>query len=400
MLKDISICPYSDKHLDAVLQLNGRSASTSRTVETWRGNDMTAVLAFYQGVLIGAIPLEPRNLAVGSDQFIKVLWVSGAHVDANYRSLGIGSEIDRKIGELFSDKADAVFVYRGEPKSGAFRWYQRNDYSVLSLIISLEIAVDSNKTASLPYDLASDVSEFRALGPQLELAFRNKYGSDGGYVVRLPGYWENRASFHVYKEHYNYFVLSIESSSGGIAYVFLGETRIGDNVHRLDIFEFIATNEDRNALLAVLKHFAKTREIPALRLRLSVENFDIEWFFSQGFVVNHHFYLMAKFFNKEINLYSFQGMDDICQAKVNLELKKPGDQGSLVEHLKRIDDIEISPYEFTSAFIGQDKANRLGCQPLVNVQPERQSNSNLYLKPGTIESSEIDTSCYFHCDYV
>ena len=102
-MKDIVIEKYSKKYLEKVLKLSERSISTSRTSYTWQINNMSAALALKEGALIGAIPLEKRILSLGSRSPVKVLWVTGAHVDEGYRSKGVGSSMDGKIEEFFSD---------------------------------------------------------------------------------------------------------------------------------------------------------------------------------------------------------------------------------------------------------------------------------------------------------
>ena len=55
---DISIRPYHKSHRADVLSLIERSGFTTRDVETWEANNMSAVLAFDSEKLIGAIPFE------------------------------------------------------------------------------------------------------------------------------------------------------------------------------------------------------------------------------------------------------------------------------------------------------------------------------------------------------
>ena len=74
----------------------------------------------------------------------------------------------------------------------------------------------------------------------LESAFLEKYKSRSGYVMRSPQYWGGKVNHHLYKEHYSYSVITVSGISRKLAYAFLGETSIGDRVHRLDIFEIVA----------------------------------------------------------------------------------------------------------------------------------------------------------------
>ena len=52
----MKISLYSDKDQDALLDLIAKSISTTRTQSSWNGNQMTAVLAWKNNNLIGALP--------------------------------------------------------------------------------------------------------------------------------------------------------------------------------------------------------------------------------------------------------------------------------------------------------------------------------------------------------
>lgn len=294
---DIKIQPYSDDQLDAVLSLSSRSLSTTRTRETWVGNNMTAVLAYDRDKLIGAIPLEKRKLSLSHNRFIEVLWVSGAHVDADYRAIGIGTKMDRKIEKYFSEEASGVFVYRGNPDSDAFRWYQKNNYEVLSSIISLEISVTNIDKKDQNYKVTSELTEIDKMGVELESAFLEKYRSGSGYVVRAPDYWVEKLNNHVYKKYYDYKVLSFIGSSERQPYSFLGETSLGDGLHRLDIFEFVAIGSDRTRLIGAIADYAKRKGIAVLRARFVQEDEDYHWFVSRGFRRQNEFFMKARLFD-------------------------------------------------------------------------------------------------------
>ena len=56
----IALRPFKTEHLTAVLDLIEKSDSTNRSIDTWTGNNMTAVVAFDNNELIGVLPLEKR----------------------------------------------------------------------------------------------------------------------------------------------------------------------------------------------------------------------------------------------------------------------------------------------------------------------------------------------------
>lgn len=306
MVKNIEIKPYSEDQLDAVLSLSARSISTTRTQQTWLRNDMTAILAYDKSRLIGAIPLEKRKLTVGDGRFIKVLWVSGAHVDSDYRSIGIGTEMDRRISEYFSTVADGIFVYRGDPDSQAFQWYRKNGYRVINPIFSLHKHLVKDSVHARGYQVLTQLSEVREYGSRLFDSFQEKYNHNGGYTVRSSEYWARIFTNHLYREYFRYFILVVPPTTAGrLVYAFLGETSIGDNISRLDIFEFIAIEEeDRTALENAIEDFGKKRGVNSFRIRFTVGDPDISWFSEQGYLMQRCFYLMAHFFSDKLTCFS------------------------------------------------------------------------------------------------
>ena len=108
--RDLMIRPYIPSDLSEIISLIGRSDSTDRTELTWSKNHMTGILGFEGKKLIGAIPFEPRNFSLGNADSINVLWVSGAHVEAEYRNKGIGRKLDEITRREFSEKYQAIFA--------------------------------------------------------------------------------------------------------------------------------------------------------------------------------------------------------------------------------------------------------------------------------------------------
>ena len=91
---------------------------------------------FKENQLIGILPYEHRELVLDEDEFIKVLWISGAHVDSRYRSQGIGSTCLKLINKYYYPKINSIFVYRNDPSSLAYKWYKNNDFHHLLNILS------------------------------------------------------------------------------------------------------------------------------------------------------------------------------------------------------------------------------------------------------------------------
>ena len=128
---------------------------------------MTAVLAFRDEELIGAIPFEQHKIKKSENTDIQALWVSAAYIKPSYRSIGIGSSMDAMIKKLCSDKK-YVLVMRHDEGSPAFKWYKKNGYSVLNEIISLKISEKNiGKRLNNNYNLISSFDDIKKISPSL-----------------------------------------------------------------------------------------------------------------------------------------------------------------------------------------------------------------------------------------
>ena len=289
--------------LEQILALSRRSDSTSRTIVSWRGNDMTAICAFAGKRLIGAIPFERRSLALGGSLYIKVLWATGVHVDEDFRSVGIGEAMDSLIPHLFGAEASGTFVYRGDKDSGAYRWYEKIGFNVIATIEILGKQVDRSPRTDVKWAVYSGEDMFSMIGAELYDIFSRENKNRSGFQLRSPGYWHNICKSHLYHSFYEYFVLKI--GEGNLkAYAFIGQTSIRGAVDRLDIFEFIGPPECWENLSEAIRMFALDRGVHALRFRTYMGSEIGEWLRKTGFILEGKFYFMGKPFEKESVLFS------------------------------------------------------------------------------------------------
>ena len=302
MSKEFIVRRYSLEQLEAVLDLSARSISTTRTIDTWIQNNMTAVLAYSGNDLIGAIPLERRILVIGGDRETEVLWVSGAHVDEQYRSAGVGSAMDRSIEAYFSEEASGVCVYRGNPQSAAFRWYKKNDYKVVASIVSLERDAQISCRTGLYYKVLSKLEDIEQISAKLKLAFERKYCNASGFVPRSSRYWADKIKYHLYRQSYQYSVLMLDRKTDLSSYAFLGQTSLGDGQRRLDIFEFVAIETERQELLDAVADYALSCRIPSLRIRCIEEGIDYGWLIQHDFSWQNQFFMKARMFDPSVGV--------------------------------------------------------------------------------------------------
>lgn len=275
---------YSPSDLQEVLSLIRRSNSTDRTEETWRKNAMTGVLAFDRGKLIGAIPLEPRIFDLGDGESLRLLWVSAAHVDPEYRSRGVGGRLDVKIREVFFPDYKAIFVYRDDENSPAYRWYARLGYQLLLPILAFKIQVFP-VGACLNYNCWTSTDQIKSIERELFDCFQRNCRHFGGGPRRHPTFWSERIDAHYYRRFYKYLVVTIPQDHRVKGYAILGETDMRDKVKRLDILEHCAPDDPqaREELFLAIMQLAYNRNLAEVRVQMSPQDPGICWVQKFGF---------------------------------------------------------------------------------------------------------------------
>lgn len=103
----------------------------ARPPETWAALGMSAATAWQGERLLGAIPLEPRPLKVGSARRLRCLQQTTVAVDPAWRGRGLGSALQAFITERLEDPAELASVYREQPDSAGYRWYLANGFRPL-----------------------------------------------------------------------------------------------------------------------------------------------------------------------------------------------------------------------------------------------------------------------------
>lgn len=299
----ITIKKYQDADLEKVLDVIRRSDSTDRTRDTWVKNNMTAVLAVDEEKCIGIIPFEKRSIVLVGGETFDVLWVSAAHVDPDYRSQGIGSQLDQAIGSFFSLKFKAIFVCRQDEGSAAFRWYRKNGYNILTKIISLKKKVTKQ---NIDFDyLINDTFE-KVLLDESKIfdCFQKNIGLWGGFPIRDQKFWSKKIQFHYYQSSYRYVVIAIKGEDGFESYAFLGKTCMKDNISRIDILEIIFSPDlksKRKLYLAVMDYASK-QNAEEVRLQLAERDSELDYVKSFGFEQRWETNLIGKIIDQNFSL--------------------------------------------------------------------------------------------------
>lgn len=258
---------------------------------------MTSVVAFDDNKLIGVLPLEKRLFSLGGDRFLNILWVSAAHVESEYRSQGVGTAMAQKIQEYFFPDFKAVFVYRGDETSRAYRWYNKLGYHEILSVLSFKKDV-IRLDAAIDYILLSNEAEICSWEDKLFDCFNRCTGSMGGFPQRHSRFWSDKLNAHYYKEFYTYSILAITNHDKISGYAFLGKTAMKDGIPRVDILEFVAPDEPvpgiRECLYSAIMTFACQHGLKEVRIQLSTQDPHLQWIKSLGFINRWRFNVMGR----------------------------------------------------------------------------------------------------------
>ena len=316
---------FSPDHLDDVLSLLDRSDNTNRTKETWSQNQLTAVLAYDNDRLVGAVPLEPRKICIGNDERLKVLWITGAHVDPSYRSQGVGSRLVSVIQEKFYPEYHGVFVYRADENSRAYKWYSNIGFHALTPILSLYSNV-SDISGTTDFQVFSKLDEIIAQESNVLACYSRLYSQYGGTFGRNAGSWEKRITYHYYKESYNYHLIVIPRKNLCESYALIGETSMVDGVHRYDVLEYCVANDDKNRdkLFTAVQVFAKQNSFNDIRLQLSSNDESLPWMREHQWKYRWRTNILGRLFYPQDYLHSrLNSFTELLKSSIKLSIETP-----------------------------------------------------------------------------
>lgn len=182
------------RETDEMLKLrNSIFGNISR--EHWDRMDCTAAVAIRDGRFMGAIPLQFREQLIRPHLSIPVVYENAVGVSAEARGTGIGTLMLDAAAEFVADRADALFVYRGDERSAGYRFYRKTGHGDLAYIRDLEL--------TKPRGRANGIGEFDAraayrIETGLLRVFSRVFGGHAGFRRRGRGYFEKAIGAHIY----------------------------------------------------------------------------------------------------------------------------------------------------------------------------------------------------------
>ena len=213
-LERIVVREIRPSEIDAVLEFRN-SVFTPITRPKWDAMGCTAIVARAGRRVIGAIPLQFRQMVLAKGVVAPVVCENAVGVAEEARSQGVGGRMIACAAEALADRADALFVHRVNERSAGYRFYRKTDHGDLLYIQTLLNESPSgrmNSVQALPWTEA--VRRERGL----LRCFRQSHAGYGGFQSREQGFFKLAIASHVYgNDECRLFVAEEGGRVGGYA---------------------------------------------------------------------------------------------------------------------------------------------------------------------------------------
>jgi GNAT superfamily N-acetyltransferase len=277
---------------DVILAFIERMGFTPRDAVTWDGLKMVAITAWSGERLIGAIPLEPRELRISSDKIIRVVHETAVAVEESFRSLGVGSRMQAAIAEQRPEGAEMVTVFREGLETPAYRWYRRCGFSPLMHIkywTSKEPIVSGGGVEIWAADSSSAPWE------KFDVA------RSPGRTIRGLRKW---LDVHPYRKRYQFWILRDELGTVAL----LGTGKLHSEIVRADVMDFVVSESGTmESLLRAVNSAAVEKEWPIVRVPMAGNDPGVAAARLLGFEVGWTFDMLGKSLSPEIDLSRLSG---------------------------------------------------------------------------------------------
>ena len=304
----------TEDELPGVLSALAASGGTARTAETWRQDQMTALLLGEQGrEPVAVMPMSRRRIAVSPDRAINVGWLS-----SNQFASRMG--LRRQTRETFRDwpellpELDALMVIRRDEGSLAGRWYSQTGFHDVLSIRCLYLDMESPPAAGGPPETKYQVQVANPTdGPdgwnaphwQREMlsVYRDVYASCGGAPMRTENFWGPALAHHYYGEHYQFQIVGLWSGGGGtdgrtlVGYAIIGWSGWHSKRPRMDILELATRQWDAPAASELLRttcQLAWSKNVHQVRAVISAHDPYRSHLTRSGFIDRWGYVMLAK----------------------------------------------------------------------------------------------------------
>ena len=257
---------------DAVLNFIKEMGFRPRDSVTWDALQMMAMTAWESGVLIGAIPMEPRVLQIAPDTTVKTVHETAVAIHPEFRSHGIGTEMQQAIFSTAPTGAVLATVFREQPESPAYRWYRKNGFEPVMHIESwfYDHPVPFPLQNAEVYDEHDPCLNWASLTALWEQAHLNW---SGGFLDRCERPLREWLRVHPYRKIYTFTIIILRDAQKNLrGYAVLGVGKMNSETERVDILELVTILEEPHEvdmLLQAIITFASTHAFRPIRWPLA-----------------------------------------------------------------------------------------------------------------------------------
>lgn len=241
----------------AVLAFITDMGFSPRTSATWHGLNMSAMTAWQDGRLVGAIPFEPRQLLWGG-AVAKSLHQTCVAVNPAQRGSGLGTSLQAALAtHAQAQSQDLITVFRENPATPAYRWYVKNDFAVATTVDSF-FADDPASISGARFFVHEPATLFN-----LDGQFAASYRKAVGVVCRTHRPTLPWLAVHPYATRYRFAVVTprFDLSAG---YALLGIGKLHSDTERADVLQLVGEPEQliRSVCAASAHHQWRPVRIP------------------------------------------------------------------------------------------------------------------------------------------
>jgi len=292
---DIEIRLSRAEDMEPLLNFIEEMGFTPRSAETWLGLSMSAIVAWQASRIVGAIPLESRQLVIAPGSSLKVVNQTAVAVRPEFQGKGLGTRLQEALNSNPIFDHAAMTVYREGEDSAAYRWYRQNQFYDMQAIRSLTLqppyatSTGESYTIHTPEELSSAV-------PEMSRLFQNRVAGCGGYVSREDRPLQQWLSVHPYRSRYRYRILTVGEHGCLRGYAVLGIGRLHSTTERVDLLEFIPDVQDSRSFYSLLNaviNYVRNGGYQPIRMALSTQDSLYQLFIEAGFLDEWGFKLMV-----------------------------------------------------------------------------------------------------------
>ncbi len=195
---------------------------------------MTAGMAYLDGEVAGAIPLDQRDFLLAPQLSVPVAFENAVGVKEEYRSRGIGGAIIEAAREFMADRCDLLMVYRGAERTAGYRFYHKSGHRYLLYLAQVRWDPPSGLSSDAQ---RVDIEMLHNHQDEILRVYNSTYSSSGGHAPRRRGYWREALDGQIFIAVPAEILFYRYPGAGGITAYGIFEIREHDREGKIEALE-------------------------------------------------------------------------------------------------------------------------------------------------------------------